>query len=211
MFKFTKTHILYVVILIFFILIQVFINQHEIKTEISENIMEENQEIVDEFDEFSQTEKTESGEKESDIESKSIIEKTKETKQIENWQIEIPKISLIANIQEGTSKKILSEYVGHFTTTQRENGNVGLAAHNRGYEVNYFQDLKLLKEGDEIKYKYNGVEKLYEVEKCRIIKDTEWEYLKNTEDNRLTLITCVENQPEYRRCIQAVEKEEERY
>ena len=51
--------------------------------------------------------------------------------------------------------------------------------------------------------------KEYEVEKNRIIKDTDWKYLENTEDNRLTLITCVENEPEYRRCIQAIEKEEE--
>ena len=50
MFKFTKTHILYVIVLIFFILIQVFINQYEIKTEINENIMEENQEIGDKSD-----------------------------------------------------------------------------------------------------------------------------------------------------------------
>ena len=210
MFKFTKTHILYVIVLIFFILIQVFINQYEIKTEINENIMEENQEIVDKSDCSIVTEKSES-EEENDIECKSIIEEQKEIKQTENWQIEIPKISLIANIQEGTSKEILSKYVGHFTTTQREIGNVGLAAHNRGYEVNYFKNLKLLKEGDEIKYKYNGIEKIYEVEKCRIITDTEWKYLTNTEDNRLTLITCVENQPEYRRCVQAVEKEEESY
>ena len=175
MFKFTKTHILYVIVLIFFILIQVFINQHEIKTEINENIMEENQEIVDDFDYSIETEKSGSEENENNVKSKSIIEDSKEIKQTENWQIEIPKISLVANIQEGTSKEILSKYVGHFTITQRENGNVGLAAHNRGYEVNYFQDLKLLKEGDEIKYKYNGIEKLYEVEKCRIIKDTEWE------------------------------------
>ena len=34
-------------------------------------------------------------------------------------------------------------------------------------------------------------------------------FLPQTEENMLTLITCVENQPEYRRCIQAVEKEEE--
>ena len=129
----------------------------------------------------------------------------------EEWYLEIPKINLFAKIAEGTEEKILNEYIGHFKETTFINGNVGLAAHNRGYEVNYFQDLKLLKKGDEIKYKYNEFEKVYEVEKCRIIKDTDWEYLENTEDNRLTLITCVENQPEYRRCIQAVEKKEEKY
>ena len=52
-----------------------------------------------------------------------------------------------------------------------------------------------------------GDEKIYEVEKCRIIKNTESEFLEETEDNMLTLITYVENQPEYRRCIQAEENE----
>ena len=70
---------------------------------------------------------------------------------------------------------------------------------------NYFQDLKLLKEGDKIIYQHNDFRKTYEVKKIRIIKDTEWTYLEETEENQLTLITCVENQPEYRRCIQAIE------
>ena len=39
-----------------------------------------------------------------------------------------------------------------------------------------------------------------------IIKDTDWSRLENTEENILTLITCVENKPEQRRCIQAIEK-----
>ena len=185
MFKFTKTGLFSMVIIIMFCLIQIFIHQYSIDTEINENIMEEQ-----------------------------IIE-TKIEPVVENantiWQIEIPKISLKADISEGTTKEILNQYVGHFEITSKEVGNVGLAAHNRGYEVNYFKDLKLLKKGDEIKYKHNDFEKIYEVEKCRIIKDTEWEYLEETEDNMLTLITCVENQPEYRRCIQAIEKEEEIY
>ena len=197
MFKFTKTRILYVLSSIFFILIQIFINQYKIKTEINENIMAEQRQIDNIINQ-----------NESVVNSQYVQKRVEKN---ELWQIEIPAISLVANIEEGTDKDILNQYVGHFIATQKENGNVGLAAHNRGYEVNYFQDLKLLKKGDEIKYKYNEFEKVYEVEKCRIIKDTDWEYLENTEDNRLTLITCVENQPEYRRCIQAVEKKEEKY
>ena len=123
------------------------------------------------------------------------------------WFIEIPKISLKAEISEGTTKETLNQYVGHFEKTQTECGNIGLAAHNRGYKVNYFQNIKQLQKGDEIRYVHDKFEKIYEVEKCRIIKDTDWKYLEDTEDNRLTLITCVENQPEYRRCIQAIEKE----
>lgn len=196
MFKITKARILYASTAILFVLIQIFISQFKIETEINENIMEENEEFI-EVTNFEQIQALEA-EKE-------------EAKEKEIWQIEIPNISLIANIAEGTTKEILNQYVGHFKETQKENGNIGLAAHNRGYEVNYFQNLKLLKEGDEIKYKHNEFEKIYEVEKNRIIKDTDWGYLENTEENRLTLITCVENEPEYRRCIQAVEKEEEIY
>ena len=182
MFKFTRTGVFCFITIIVFILLQVFIHQYEIKSEVNEEIM--------------------------NIEIRPVIEATEK---IEIWQIEIPKISLIANIAEGTTKETLNQYVGHFEKTQKENGNIGLAAHNRGYEVNYFKDLKKLQKGDEIIYKHNQFQKIYEVEKCRIIKDTDWEYLENTEENMLTLITCVENEPEYRRCIQAVEKEEEAY
>ena len=186
MFKFTKTNIFCASTIIIFILIQIFIHQYSIETEINEEIMDIQA-----------------------IEQNEILEIKTQEEMV--WQIEIPKISLIAKISEGTTKEILNQYVGHFENTSTQEGNIGLAAHNRGYEVNYFKDLKLLQKGDEIKYKFNEFEKIYEVEKCRIIRDTEWEYLEETEENMLTLITCVENQPEYRRCIQAVEKEEEIY
>lgn len=188
MLKFTKTGILYLTTVIVFFLIQMFSSQYKIQTEINQDIMKEQQ-------------------KSNFIEAESTIAQNQEKNEI--WKIEIPKISLIADIKDGTTKEVLNQYVGHFEETQKENGNIGLAGHNRGYEVNYFQNLKLLKEGDTIIYTHNEFIKEYEVEKNRIIKDTDWKYLENTEDNRLTLITCVENEPEYRRCIQAIEKEEE--
>ena len=120
----------------------------------------------------------------------------------EEWYIEIPIINLKANIKEGTENETLDDYVGHFEETQKENGNIGLAAHNRGYKNNYFENIKKLKEDDSIFYNYKGKIKEYKVEKISIIKDTDWNCLENTEKNIITLITCVENQPEYRRCIQ---------
>lgn len=131
-----------------------------------------------------------------------IIEETKE------WKIEIPEISLIAPISEGTDVETLNKFVGHFELTPKESGNVGLAAHNRGYPVNFFENLKKLKEGDEIKYTYGEYTKTYIVEKNIKISETDWSYLENSNINKITLITCIENEPEYRRCIQAVEKEE---
>lgn len=189
MFKLTKAGMLYILTSIIFIIFQIFFNQNPIDVNLNTNIME--QQITD-------------------LEAEDKEENLEESKKNENWKIEIPKISLNAEIAEGTTKETLNQYIGHFENTKKKEGNIGLAAHNRGYKVNYFQDLKLLEKGDEIKYTYDDFEKIYEVEKIRIIKDTDWEYLENTEDNRLTLITCVENQPEYRRCVQAVEKEEVR-
>lgn len=99
----------------------------------------------------------------------------------------------------------MDKFVGHFEDTQKTCGNIGLAAHNRGYENNYFTDIKKLREGDKIFYKYQDFTKEYKVTKHYIIKDTDWSNLENTEENIITLITCVENEPEYRRCIQGQE------
>ena len=122
------------------------------------------------------------------------------------WKLEIPKIDLEANIAEGTSSLILNQYIGHFEETEKSSGNIGLAAHNRGYNVNYFERIKELQIGDEIYYTYNGRMSVYVVELKTIIEDTDWSKLENTKDNKLTLITCVENKPRYRRCVQAIEK-----
>ncbi len=122
----------------------------------------------------------------------------------EIWQIEIPKINLVAPIAEGTSANVMNEYVGHFEETPKNKGNVGLAAHNRGYKVNYFQDLKLLQKGDLIIYTYNGKISKYSVDELGIIKDTDWSKLENNNQDKLTLITCLEDEPEYRRYIQAI-------
>ena len=60
-----------------------------------------------------------------------------------------------------------------------------------------------MKEGDIINYCYNNNIRKYVVKKQVIIEDTDWTYLEDTEENTLTLITCVENEPKYRRCVQA--------
>lgn len=120
------------------------------------------------------------------------------------WQIEIPKINLVAPIAEGTSTNIMNEYVGHFEETPKNKGNIGLAAHNRGYKINYFRDLKLLQKGDLIIYTYNGEISKYSVNEIGIIKDTDWSKLESSSQDKLTLITCLEDEPEYRRYIQAV-------
>ena len=121
------------------------------------------------------------------------------------WYLEIPSINLKAEIKEGTTKEVMDDYIGHFEETSKENGTVWLAAHNRGYKNNYFARLKELKEGDVIYYNYKGNLIKYRIFNLEIIKDTDWSKLQKSEENKITLITCVENQPEYRRCVQGIE------
>ncbi len=121
------------------------------------------------------------------------------------WEIQIPKIDLVANINEGTTGDILAKSVGHFEETPIFDGNVGLAGHNRGYNMNFFERIKNLDVGDKIIYKYEEKVREYVVEKLVIIKETDWSYLEPTKDNKMTLITCVKDSPEYRLCVQGKE------
>lgn len=137
------------------------------------------------------------------------MESDEDRNEKEKWYLEIPCIELKADIQEGTKKEVMDQYIGHFENTSKDFGNIGLAAHNRGYAKNYFENLKSLEEGDVIYYYYQNSKREYIVTKSCIIKDTDWSYLEKEEENIITLITCVENQPEYRRCIQGKERLEE--
>ena len=131
-----------------------------------------------------------------------------DTKEKYDWYIEIPKIELYAPIEEGTSDEILNRSVGHFEETARRNGNCGLAAHNRGYKVNYFSRLKELEKGDIVYYFVDGKKYKYEIEDSLIIYETDWSVLEETEDDEITLITCVENRAEYRLCVKGTLVEE---
>lgn len=78
---------------------------------------------------------------------------SKSTYKNSDWRIQISKINLDAPILEGTEKEILRRGVGHFKSTSKWDGNVCLAAHNRGYKYNYFAEIKKLEIGDIIEYK----------------------------------------------------------
>ena len=144
------------------------------------------------------------------IYSKKIPDKNQTQRQIvqanlsDQWRIEIPKLNLNAHIKEGTTPDVLLRAVGHFEESNQWNGNVCLAGHNRGYQCNFFQKIKNLKLGDEIIYCTKQGRRIYQVQLNQVILETDWSYIAETKDNRITLITCEENRGEYRRCIQAV-------
>lgn len=125
------------------------------------------------------------------------------------WTLSIESINLLADVEKGTEENILNKYIGHFDETNIFNGNVGLAAHNRGYPVNYFENLDKVKIGEEIYYRIDDFVKKYKISSIQVIKDTDWTYLENTNEDVITLITCVKNKPDYRLCVQAHKESEE--
>ena len=115
----------------------------------------------------------------------------------------IPKISLNVKVHEGENN--LEKGVGHFTDTAVFTGNVAIAGHNRGVN-SYFGEIHNLKAGDEIIYTTKLGTKKYAVTSVRKINAADFSFLRETSDNRLTLITCVKNEPNFRWCVQAKEK-----
>ena len=117
--------------------------------------------------------------------------------------LKIPKLGLNVKVYEGENN--LEKGVGHFTDTAVFTGNVAIAGHNRGVN-SYFGEIHHLKAGDEITYTTQLGTKKYAVTSVRKINAADFSFLRETSDNRLTLITCVKNEPNFRWCVQAREK-----
>lgn len=118
----------------------------------------------------------------------------------------IDKIGLNATVKEGTTSDILLNYIGHIEETATYDGNIGLASHNRGCKNSYFARLNELNIGDEIQYKTKFYDRTYVVDNVQVIYETDWGLLQSTNENRLTLITCIAGKKEQRLCVQATEK-----
>lgn len=110
-----------------------------------------------------------------------------------------------APIAEGVEMSTLKNYVGHFPESNYLDGNVALAGHNRGFENNYFENLKDIKENDIITYQTKSETKTYKVTEIKKIQETDVAVVAPSVENKITLITCVANQPDLRLCVIGIE------
>lgn len=118
--------------------------------------------------------------------------------------VSVSRVGLYAKVFEGATNESMAKGAGHYVTTGCWNGNVGLFGHNRGGSA-YFAQLKDVRIGDTVTYVTNQGTRMYEVQFVGAIDYTDHSYLNETGDNRITLITCIANQPSLRLCVQAVE------
>jgi len=120
----------------------------------------------------------------------------------------IEKIGLSATVKEGSSSKVLREYVGHIESTSSYDGNIGLAGHNRGNKYSYFARINELEAGDIITYKTRFYTRNYKVNNIQVIYENDWSLLQETEENKISLVTCIANKRNQRLVVQATEEKE---
>lgn len=118
--------------------------------------------------------------------------------------LSIPTLDLNVKIVQGTDSAALAKGVGHFEETSIWNGNVCLAAHNRGTN-SYFGQIHTLSIGDTITLTTALGTRSYSVISVAKVSETDREALAASSENRITLYTCVRDQRDLRWCVQAVE------
>ena len=120
----------------------------------------------------------------------------------------IDKIDLQCHVYDSDNDTVMEDMTrgaGHYKSTSYWNGNIGFSAHNGNASYSYFDRLPELAEGDIITYETALGTRQYAVTTIAKIADDDWQYLGRTEDNRITLTTCITGQPAMRLCVQAVE------
>lgn len=122
--------------------------------------------------------------------------------------LSIPKISLSVDVYENADElEAMEKGVAHFPHTSGWSGNIGLSAHNLTHSGNaqYFQNLHKLTVGDKVEYKTALGTRTYTVTDVWEVSDSDWSKLDRTEQNCITMLTCITSKPNMRLCVRAVE------
>ncbi len=118
--------------------------------------------------------------------------------------LEIPAINLTVGIFEGTDASTLKLGAGHFEESSIWDGNVGLAAHNRGSN-SYFGKIHTLELGDRITLTTRLGTRTYEVTSVSKVSETDRSALAASQSNVITLYTCVRDERDFRWCVTGAE------
>ena len=118
--------------------------------------------------------------------------------------VTISSVGMDVKVYEGATTESMAKGAGHYETTSLWDGNVGLFGHNRGSHP-HFKQLKSVEVGDIVTYETNQGTRTYQVVFVGTISYTDHTYLNEMGDNRITLTTCIADQPSLRLCVQAVE------
>lgn len=109
--------------------------------------------------------------------------------------VEIPELKIKAPILEGTDNETLSKGAGHFTGTGAPgSGNYCIAAHSSVIYKEYFNNLKNIRNGMEIKLTSpDGSTVSYRAADSFIVEPSDTWILNDAGDCRITLVTCTDD------------------
>ena len=119
--------------------------------------------------------------------------------------IKVPSLGISMKVWEGETDASMAKGIAHYSSTSAWDGNCCFCGHNRGsaYAIGSIKDLKT---GDTITYTTVYGTRTYEVSVVETISSTDWSRLQATADNRITITTCLANQPSKRVVVQAIER-----
>ena len=120
----------------------------------------------------------------------------------------IDKIDMSCQVYDSDADTVMEDMkkgAAHYKSTSYWDGNIGFSAHNGNASYCYFDQLHKLKEGDVITYETTLGTRSYAVQTISRISEEDWSMLERTDDNRVTLTTCINGQETQRLCVQAVE------
>ena len=116
--------------------------------------------------------------------------------------LKIPSQNVNVKVYQGTDGDTLYRGAGHFENTSIWNGNVAVAAHNRGVNF-YFAKIHTLNVGDTVILTTRLGTRTYAVTGVNKISVYDNSGLRTSGTDMLTLYTCVSDHPEYRWCVTA--------
>jgi sortase A len=102
--------------------------------------------------------------------------------------LHIPRIQLEVPVYASASDLNLDRGAGIIDgmAYPHELGHIGIAGHRDGY----FRAIKNLKLGDQIRLETINGTKVFEVRDLRVVEASELSYLAETDEQRLTIVTC---------------------
>ena len=111
--------------------------------------------------------------------------------------------NMSVKIYEGTGSSTLKKGVGHFEETSIWDGNVALAAHNRGVN-DHFGEIHTLEIGDKVTLTTKLGTRTYKVVSVEKVNENDTSGLSPSSNDQVTMYTCVRNQRDNRWKVVAV-------
>lgn len=118
----------------------------------------------------------------------------------------VERFGRVVDVFEGETLSNMDKGAGRFSFSGLNYSNTALIGHNRGIRNGFFSFVRQLEKGDILRLDAGLTVRYYVVAGIQIVRETDFSWAADFGDTRLTLVTCVEYQRDYRRVVYAIQK-----